>query len=157
MAATITCKTLSRNQLGSTPWGNTHTFHFTLATASNGGVFDASTGDAVQSGDTLRLGVLPAGCTIGDIQVVVSTGITGLTGKLGFAYTDGADAASAPQDDAYFSDSLDLGTAARVRGDGKKAPVTLPKDAWLTLTATAAASAAGRADVLVTAIAQGVA
>mgnify|MGYP000864784272 CR=1 FL=1 len=100
---------LPRNRLGSTPWGNTHTFHFTLATASNGGVFDASTGDAVQSGDTLRLGVLPAGCTIGDIQVVVSTGITGLKGKLGFAYTDGADAASAPQTVANFLEYVKKG------------------------------------------------
>ena len=82
-----------------------------------------------------------------------------MTGKLGFAYTDGVDVVGvAAQDDDYFGAGLVLSAAARLRNVTTNSAVTLPKDAYLTLTTAGAANAkAARVEVTVLGIVQGVA
>ncbi|MDO5288540.1 MAG: hypothetical protein Q4F13_02755 [Pseudomonadota bacterium] len=155
--AVITQNRSLRNNFGSTPWGNAHVLHYTLTTDSKGAAVASDSTAPIASGDKVRLGVLPAGVTLADSLVVVSGAITGLAGSLGFEYVDGVDGESVPQDAEYFGSELTLSATARLRNDTKSAPVTLPKDAWLVLTASGTASAAGRADVLVTVISSGVA
>lgn len=144
-------------QLGATPWGNLNALLFTLKTNATGGALEADSNAPLAVGDKVRLGVLPAGSTLVESLAVVSTGLTAtVTGNLGFEYVDGVDDAKTPQDAAYFGTDLDLGTAARLRNATTKAPVTLPKDAFLVLTTAGAANAkAGRVDVVVQAISTG--
>ena len=94
---------------------------------------------------------LPAGMLLEDAQVIVSTALTALvTGTLGFEYADGVDDTDVPQDAAYFGAGLVLSAAARLRNVVAKAPVKLPKEAYLTLTIAGAANAkAARLDVIV--------
>lgn len=155
--AIVTSTSKHRNQLGATPWGNLNALHFMLATAANGGALDADSKAPLAVGDKVRLGVLPAGSTLVDSQTVVSTALTAaVAGNLGFEYVDGVDDDKVPQDAAYFGADLDLATAARLRNATAKAPVTLPKDAFLVLTTAGAANAkAGRVDVVVQAISTG--
>ena len=155
--ATITKKPNPRIQVGATPWGNAHGLQYTLATAANGSAIGADSAAAIASGDKVRLGRIPAGSTLLDSVVTVSTGFTALvTGDIGFEYVDGVDSTKTPQDAAYFGAALDLATAARLRNATTKAPVTLPKDAYLVLTTSGAANAkAGRIDVVLQAISTG--
>ena len=77
-----------------------------------------------------------------DAQIIVSTGMTAtVTGSLGFQYADGVDDAGVPQDAAYFGTGFNLAAAARLRATSAKAPVVLPKDAYLVLTTAVAANA----------------
>ena len=155
--AIVTSTSKHRNQLGATPWGNLNALMFTLQTNVAGGATDADSAAPLAVGDKVRLGVLPAGSTLVDSQAVVSTALTAaVTGNLGFEYVDGVDDAKVPQDAAYFGAALDLATAARLRNATAKAPVTLPKDAFLVLTTAGAANdKAGRVDVVVQAISTG--
>lgn len=155
--AIVTSTSKHRNQLGATPWGNLNVLHFILKTGANGGALDADSNAPIAAGDKVRLGVLPAGSTLVDSQAVVSTALTAaVSGNLGFEYVDGVDDAKVPQDAAYFGAALDLATAARLRNATTKAPVTLPKDAFLVLTTAGAANdKAGRVDVVVQAISTG--
>lgn len=155
--AIVTSTSKHRNQLGATPWGNLNALMFTLQTNAAGGATDADSAAPLAVGDKVRLGVLPAGSTLVDSQAVVSTALTAaVTGNLGFEYVDGVDDAKEPQDAAYFGAALDLATAARLRNVTTKAPVTLPKDAFLVLTTAGAANdKAGRVDVVVQAISTG--
>ena len=155
--AIVTSTSKHRNQLGATPWGNLNALMFTLQTNVAGGATDADSAAPLAVGDKVRLGVLPAGSTLVDSQAVVSTALTAaVTGNLGFEYVDGVDNAKVPQDAAYFGAALDLATEARLRNATTKAPVTLPKDAFLVLTTAGAANdKAGRVDVVVQAISTG--
>lgn len=155
--AIVTSTSKHRNQLGATPWGNLNVLHFILATAANGGVQDADSNAPLAVGDKVRLGVLPAGSTLVDSAAIVSAGLTAtVKGDLGFEYVDGVDSTKTPQDATYFGAALDLATAARLRNATTKAPVTLPKDAYLVLTTSGAANdKAGRVDVVVQAISTG--
>ena len=155
--ATVTNSQKHRNQLGASPWGNLNVLHFILKTGANGGALDADSNVPLAVGDKLRLGVLPAGSTLVDSAAIVSVGLTAtVKGDLGFEYVDGVDDAKVPQDAAYFGAALDLAAAARLRNATTKAPVTLPKDAFLVLTTSGAANAkAARVDVVVQAISTG--
>ncbi len=155
--ATITKKVNPRVNVGATPWGNAHGLQYTLQTASNGGAFAADTGAAIASGDKVRLGVIPAGSTLLDSVVTVSTGFTALvTGDIGFEYVDGVDSTAVPQDADYFGAAVALNTAGVYRKATTTAPVTLPKDAWLIITTAGAANAkAARADVVLTVASEG--
>ena len=155
--ATITKKSNPRINVGATPWGNAHGLQYTLQTASNGGAFGADTGVAIASGDKVRLGVIPAGSTLLDSVVTVSTGFTALvTGDIGFEYVDGVDSTTVPQDADYFGAAVALNTAGVYRKATTTAPVTLPKDAWLIITTAGAANAkAARADVVLTVASEG--
>ena len=157
--ATITKKVNPRVNVGATPWGNAHGLQYTLQTASNGGAFAADTGAPIASGDKVRLGLIPAGSTLLDSQAIVSTAFTAaVVGDLGFEYADGVDSAAVPQDAQYFGAALVLNATGRLRNATTKAPVTLPKDAWLVLTTGGAANAkAARLDVLLSVAAEGAA
>ena len=157
---TITQSQSAHNNLGATPYGNLTALHFVLETNATGAAIHSNSTAAIAIGDVVRLGVLPAGVKLTDSQVVVQTGLTAaVTGKLGFAYTDGVDVVGvAAQDDDYFGTGLVLSAAARLRNVTTNSAVTLPKDAHLTLTTAGAANAkASRVEVTVYGIAQGVA
>lgn len=157
--ATITQSQSAHNNLGITPYGNLTALHFVLETNATGAAINSNSATAIALGDTVRLGVLPAGFKLTDSQVVVQTGLTAaVTGKLGFAYADGVDVAATAQDDDYFGTGLVLSAAARLRNVTTNSAVTLPKDAYLTLTTAGAANAkAARVEVTVLGIVQGVA
>lgn len=158
--ATITQSQSAHNNLGATPYGNLTALHFVLETNATGAAINSNSTAAIAIGDVVRLGVLPAGFKLTDSQVVVQTGLTAaVTGKLGFAYTDGVDVVgAAAQDDDYFGAGLALSAAARLRNATSNSAVTLPKDAYLTLTTAGAANAkAARVEVTVLGIVQGVA
>lgn len=153
----VTTQQKHGNLLGSTPWGNLNALHFILKTGANGGALEADSNAPLAVGDKVRMGVIPAGSTLVDAMAVVSTGLTAtVKGDLGFEYVDGVDAAKTPQDSAYFGAALDLAVAARLRNTSTKAPVTLPKDAYLVLTTSGAANAkAARVDVVLQVISTG--
>ena len=158
--ATITQSQSAHNNLGITPYGNLTALHFVLETNATGAAINSNSTAAIAIGDVVRLGVLPAGFKLTDSQVVVQTGLTAaVTGKLGFAYVDGVDVVGvAAQDDDYFGTGLVLSAAARLRNATSNSAVTLPKDAYLTLTTAGAANAkAARVEVTVLGIVQGVA
>ena len=75
---------------------------------------------------------------------IVSDAFTAATtAKIGFAYVDGVDSTSVPQDDDYFF-LAGLATNALVRTRSTNtgvAPITLPKDAYVILTNAGAAHA----------------
>lgn len=157
--ATITKKPNPRIQVGATPWGNAHSLQYTLATAANGSAIGADSTAAIASGDKVRLGVIPAGTTLLDSQAIVSTAFTAaVVGDLGFEYWDGVNSAAVPQDAQYFGAALVLNATGRLRNATTKAPVTLPKDAWLVLTTGGADNAkAARVDVVLSVASEGVA
>lgn len=148
------------NNLGSTPYGNLTALHFVLETNSTGAAVNSNSTAAIAVGDVVQLGTLPAGFKVVDSQVVINTAMTAsVTADLGFAYVDGKDVTGdAAQDDDYFGADLVMSSAARLRNVTTNHAVTLPKDAYLTLTTGGAANAkASRVEVTVLGIAQGVA
>lgn len=149
--ANITKKRLAERQFGGVPYGNTTTLHATLETNASGAAIDSDTTAAIASGDVVRLALLPAGAKLQDAQAIVSTTFSAsVTGSLGFAYEDGVDSTAVPQDAAYFLSAQALSSTGRFRANTAKAPVTLPKDAYLILTTGGAANAkASKLDVLV--------
>lgn len=157
--ATITQKQNTSNNLGAAPDGNLTALHYVLETNTTGAAINSNSTAAIALADVVRLGVLPAGFKLIDSQVVVQTGLSAsVTGNLGFAYTDGVDVAAAPQSATYFGAALALSSAARLRNITTNSAVTLPKDAYLTLTTAGAANAkAARVEVTVLAVIEGVA
>lgn len=151
--ATITRKNLGAHKLPTTaPYGTATTLHYQVATDATGAVVSADSTAAVASGDVVRLGILPAGMRLDDAKTLVSTGWTAtITGKLGFAYVDGVDSTTVPQDDDYFGTGITIATAGRYAASNAAVrPVVLPKDAYLILTTAVAANAkASQTDVLV--------
>lgn len=157
--ATITQKQNSSNNLGAAPDGNLTALHYVLDTNATGAAINSNSTAAIALGDVVRLGVLPAGFKLIDSQVVVQTGMSAsVTGSLGFAYTDGVDVTATPQDADYFGAGLALSSAARLRNATTNSAVTLPKDAYLTLTTAGAANAKeSHVEVTVLAVIEGVA
>lgn len=159
--ATITKlgKQAPSNRLGATPYGNLTAFRFMLLTTAAGALVDGDSTAPVASGDVMKIGILPAGFRLIDSEVIVKTGMTAsVTGSLGFAYDDGVDDAKVPQDDDYFGAGLVMSAAARLRNATSNTSVTLPKDAWLTLTTGGAANAkASEVEIIVFGIIEGVA
>ena len=150
--ATITKKkVLNQKQFGGVPYGNKTSLEFSLVTNAIGAFADSDVATAVQSGDKIRLGVLPAGFRLEDSEVIVSDAFTAaVTANLGFEYVDGVDSTAVPQSATYFGSALALSSAARLRNATTNAPVTLPKDAYLILTTGGAANAVvGVADIFI--------
>ena len=151
--ATITKKRNGLRQFGGAAgaYGNLSILRFQLKTNASGAVINSDTTAAIGVGDKIDLGPLPAGFSLDDASITVSTGLTStLTGKLGFEYEDGVNDASVPQDDDYFGTGLDLATAARLRTVTAVAPVVLPKPARLILTTAVIANAkAGQVDIAI--------
>ena len=141
--ATITKNRSKLRQFGGfTPYGNLSVLPFQVKTNAAGALIDADSTDAIASGDKLDLGPLPAGASLDEVIVTVSTPMTAsVTGKLGFEYEDGADSADVPQNDAYFFAATSMASAAIVRKTATTAPVVLPKNARLILTTGGAANA----------------
>ena len=150
--ATIKKKFIGDKQFGGfTPYGNLTTLRATLETLASGAVLNADSQAPIAVGDVVILEKLPEGYLLEDAQVIVSTGMTATaTGSLGFIYVDGKDSTEVPQDPAYFGAGLDAAAAARIRTASAKAPVRLPKEAYLVWTHAGAANAkAARIDVIV--------
>ena len=147
--AKITRNTASLRQFGSAPYGNCSVLIYRVVTDATGAVVDSDSTAAVALGDVVDLGSIPAGMRLDDFIARVSTGMSAsVTGKLGFAYSDGVDSTAVPQDDAYFGTGLNLNTAAILRNASAKIPVVLPKEARLILTTAGAANAkASRIDI----------
>ena len=141
--ATITKKkVLNQKQFGGTPYGNKTSLEFNLVTNAIGAFADSDVATGIQSGDKVRLGVLPAGFRPDDSQVIVSDAFSAsVTANLGFEYVDGVDSAAVPQSATYFGTGLVLNAVGRLRNATTAAPVTLPKDAYLILTTAGAANA----------------
>jgi len=142
---------------GSTPYGNLTALRYVLETNASGAVIGSDSTAAVALGDIVRIGPLPAGLRFVDSEVIVSTGMSAsVTGSLGFAYTDGVDSAAVPQSANHFGAALNLASAARLRNATSNATVTLPKQAWLTLTTAGANNAkSSRIEVVIFAIVEG--
>lgn len=147
------------NRLGSTPYGNLTAFRYLLKTNATGAVIDGDSASAVASGDVVKVGILPAGFSFVDSEIVIKTAMSAsVTAKVGFAYADGVDVTAVPQDDDYFGAALVMSAAARLRNATANTSVTLPKEAWLTLTTGGAANAkASEIEIIVFAINEGVA
>lgn len=137
--------------MGGTPFGNTRNLPFNFTTDASGIFTDSDLATAVQSGDVVRIGILPKGLSMQDALVIRSDAFTAsTTASIGFAYVDGVDVATAAQDAAYFASALATDATGVTRKTGVKAPITLPKDAYLILTIGGAAHAsAGVMDVIV--------
>lgn len=136
---------------GGVPYGNVTTLPFQLKTRANGSAIDSDTAAAIGNGDSVVLGLLPAGMTLHDAVLKVSVAFTAaVVGKLGFAYDDGVDDSSVPQDDDYFATAAALNAVGLYRMATTVAPVKLPKDAKLVLVCSGAANAkAAQLDVLI--------
>lgn len=148
---TITKSQYHKRAFGDAPYGNLSHIAAQLKTNSSGGALDADSAAALASGDKVKLALLPAGMTLLDSVMTVSTAFTAsVTAKLGFEYADGVDSTAVPQDDDYFGSAVAINTAAVYRKATTTPPVTLPKDAWLILTTGGAANAkAAQADIVV--------
>ena len=142
--ANITKTPRAGNSVGSTPWGDVRSLSYNLTTKANGSPVDADSTVAIAIADVVRLGVIPAGSKLLDMIATVSDAFTASTTcKIGFAYVDGVDSTKVPQDDDYFAATATaLSSAAVLRKATTTAPVTLPKDAYLTLTWEGANNAA---------------
>jgi hypothetical protein len=148
-----------RNALGSTPWGQTSTLRFVLQTSATGALVNGTLATPIASGDKLVLGTIPAGFRVVDSQIIVRTPLTAaVVGDVGFEYADGVDVPAVPQDADYFGAALVLNAAGRLRNGTTNPTVCLPKDASLIVTTGGAANAkAGKVEILLTVVAEGVA
>lgn len=146
-------KSAIAKSLAGVPWGNAATIPLNLTTNAAGAAVDSNLATALQIADVVRLGILPAGLTLHDAQLIISDAFTAATtAGVGFSYVDGVDSATVPQDAAYFvaAASLALNATGISRKTSVTAPVTLPKDAYLILTLAGAAHASvGVLDVIV--------
>jgi hypothetical protein len=141
---------------GGVPFGNTWQQKFHFETNASGvmvkdGAADSDKATAIQSGDVVRIGILPAGLEMQDIQSTISDAFAAsTTASIGFLYVDGVDDTTYAQDAAYFASALSTASTGVSRKTGVKAPLTLPKDAYLTLTIGGADhSTVGIMDVIV--------
>lgn len=157
--AAYTKKFKNDRQFGGTPYGNTSKLLFSMTTNASGVVQNSDAAAALDSGDTVVLGVLPAGMTLlGCLSIVSDAFTASSTCKLGFKYVDGVDSTAVPQDDDYFHAALALHAAGRTAANNTAVkPETLPKDAYLYITHSAHTQAeVGRVDFVVDVIETGV-
>ena len=147
----------TRQQFGGVPFGNTSSLPFNFTTNASGVLAASDLSTAVQSGDVVRLGVLPAGAFICDSNVIISDAFTAsTTASIGFQYVDGVDSTTVPQSATYFASALATDATGVSRKTAATAPVTLPKDAYLILTIGGAAhSSVGIMDIIIKAVQTG--
>ena len=148
--ATVTKYNLNPTHSG-VPFGNAWVDVFNLTTNSSGVLVDSSQTTALAIADVITLGVIPAGTKIIDAMAIVSDAFTAsATADIGFKYVDGTDVTAVPQDDNYFFNDLALDSAATTRKTLITTPLTLPKDAYVTLTlAGANLAAVGIIDIVI--------
>lgn len=156
--STVSIKGIKNSQF-TYPAGNKTVIKGNFTTSAAGVAANSDLATAVQINDVVRIGFLPAGAELQDAQAIVSDAFTAATtADIGFLYADGVDSAVVPQDAAYFFAALATSATGRTRSTVAKAPVRLPKDAFLVLTRKAAADASvGIIDVLVETVLQGAA
>lgn len=154
--STVSIKGMKNSQF-TYPAGNKTVIKGNFTTSASGVAANSDLATAVQINDVVRIGFLPAGAELQDAQAIVSDAFAATTtADIGFLYADGVDSAVVPQDGAYFFSALATSSTGRTRTTVAKAPVRLPKDAFLTLKRTGAAdSAVGIVDVLVNVVLQG--
>lgn len=154
--ATVNIKGVKNSQF-TYPAGNKTVIKGNFTTNAAGVAANSDLATAVQINDVIRIGFLPSGAELQDAQAIVSDAFTAATtADIGFLYADGVDSAVVPQDAAYFFAALSTAATGRTRSTVAKAPVRLPKDAFLVMTRKAAADASlGIMDVLVDAVLQG--
>lgn len=154
--STVTIKGLKNSQF-TYPAGNKTVIKGNFTTNASGVAANSDLATAVQVNDVVRICFLPSGTELHDAQAIVSDAFAATTtADIGFLYADGVDSTVVPQDAAYFFAALNTAATGRTRATGVKAPVRLPKDAYLVLTRkTAADSAVGIVDVLVDCVLQG--
>lgn len=154
--STVSIKGIKNSQF-TYPAGNNTVIKGRFETTAAGVAVNSDLATAVQINDVVRIGFLPAGAELQDAKAIVSDAFTAATtADIGFLYADGVDSTVVPQDAAYFFAALSTAATGRTRSTVAKAPVRLPKDAFLVLTRKAAADAsAGIADFLVDAVLQG--
>ncbi len=156
--STVTIKGLKNSQF-TYPAGNKTVIKGNFTTNASGVAANSDLATAVQVNDVVRICFLPSGTELHDAQAIVSDAFAAATtADIGFLYADGVDSTAVPQDSAYFFSALATSATGRTRSTVAKAPVRLPKDAFLVLTRKGAAdSAVGIVDVLVDAVLQGAA
>jgi hypothetical protein len=159
--ATVTKSSANKLQrFGGVPFGNHVIYQYNLTTNASGVAVPSDQSTALQIGDVVRLGLIPAGTTLVDFTAVISDAFTAATtAGVGFAYADGVDSTDVPQNAAYFvaAAGLALNATGTARKTTVTAPVTLPKDAYLTLTLAGAAHASvGIVDIAVDGVMTGV-
>lgn len=156
--STVSIKGIKNSQF-TYPAGNKTVIRGNFTTNAAGVAANSDLATAVQINDVVRIGFLPSGAELHDAQAIVSDAFTAVTtADIGFLYADGVDSTVVPQDAAYFFAALATSATGRTRSTVAKAPVRLPKDAFLVLTRKGAADASvGIVDVLVDAVLQGAA
>lgn len=134
--ATATTKGLGDlHQVGSAPYGNMSLLQFSFATNSSGVSVATNQTTAINSGDVVNIGILPKGLKLVDAVVYISDAFAGsTTADIGFKYVDGVDDTAVPQDADFFAAALSTASTGISRKTNVTPPVTLPKDAYLTLT-----------------------
>lgn len=154
--STVNTKGIKNSQF-TYPAGNKTVIKGKFETSAAGVAVNSDLATAVQINDVVRIGFLPSGAELQDAQAIVSDAFTAATtADIGFLYADGVDSAAVQQDAAYFFAALSTAATGRTRSTVAKAPVRLPKDAYLTLTRKEAADAsAGVIEVLVDVVLQG--
>ena len=154
--STVSIKGMKNSQF-TYPAGNKTVIKGNLTTGATGVVANSDLATALQVNDVVRIAFLPSGTELQDAQAIVSDAFAATTtADIGFLYADGVDSAVVPQDGAYFFAALATSATGRTRSTVAKAPVRLPKDAYLVVKRTGAAdSAVGIMDVLVDAVLQG--
>lgn len=149
--ATYTRKQYRVRKHSGAPYGTLVTIPARMTTNASGVVAESDATVALATADVVKLTLIPAGTKLIDIVFYLSDAFTAsATAAIGFAYEDGVDSTAVPQDADFFAAALDLNSVAVSRKVNAAPPVTLPKDAWLTLTlAGANLAAAGVLDVQV--------
>lgn len=145
-------------RFGGAPYGNACKHLFSLRAGATGILLDSDKATPPVVGDVIRIGVLNAGLLLADIKSHVTTAFTAATtAKLGFAYVDGVDSATVPQNDSYFNAALVLNAVGKTElTNNAVGPIVLPKDAYLILTWAGATNAApGALDVVIDGIETG--
>lgn len=132
---TVVTKNIKQAGTGITaPYGNYWVSKFHFETNASGIFVNSDKTTAVGIANVVRLGILPAGLELMDVLGIISDASTAaVTIDLGFAYVDGVDVTATPQDAAYFANDQAISSLAVFRKTGTKAPLILPKDAYLTM------------------------
>jgi hypothetical protein len=116
-------------------YGNQVVFHYNMTLNSSGVLVDSDQSTAIANADVVRIGVIPGGTKLLDALICISdVGQAATTVDVGFLYVDGTDTTPA-QDADYFTAALATDAQSRTAADNLAVvPVTLPKDAYVTLT-----------------------
>ena len=153
--ATINRKGAQPAGFGGAAYGQMSTRQYSLTVGALGKLNSAdwastAAASAIASGDTVNLGIIPKGTKLIDATLIVSDAVTALTSAMvGFAYVDGVDDTSFPQDADYFFGNTALGATGVTRKTSLTRPGVLQKDAYLTMLPNVTIVDAGQVDVLI--------